>query len=56
MAYDPETGQVIMFGGFDGNQYLNDIWAYDPATNEWTELIPATGGAMQTRARLRPLS
>ena len=56
MAYDPETGQVIMFGGFDGNQYLNDTWTYDPATNEWTESIPATGGALQARARLRPLS
>ncbi len=56
MVYDPETARVIMFGGFDGDQYLNDTWAYDPHINEWTELIPAAGEAIQTRVRLRPLS
>jgi N-acetylneuraminic acid mutarotase len=56
MVYDPQTGRVIMFGGFDGERYLNDTWTYDPATNEWIESIPATGEAMQARVRLRPRS
>jgi N-acetylneuraminic acid mutarotase len=56
MVFDPQTGRVIMFGGFDGERYLNDTWTYDPATNEWIESIPATGEAMQARVRLRPRS
>lgn len=54
MVYDSDTGQVIMFGGFDGYQYLNDTWAYDRKTNTWTELMPATGEALQARTRVSP--
>ncbi len=41
MVYDSSTGRAIMFGGSGGSDYLNDTWAYDPATNTWTDLDPA---------------
>ncbi len=41
MAYDPTSGRVIMFGGFDDfGVRLNDTWAYDPVANTWTDLSP----------------
>lgn len=42
MVYDPKTGKVLLFGGTDSKVFYDDTWAYDPATNTWTEL--ATGG------------
>jgi hypothetical protein len=39
LAYDAATGQVIMFGGYDGS-YLGDTWAWNGTT--WTQLTPAT--------------
>jgi N-acetylneuraminic acid mutarotase len=46
MAYDPSTRRVIMFGGATGTSRFNDTWAYDSASNAWTELKPA--GALPT--------
>jgi Galactose oxidase, central domain len=36
MTYDPVSGKIIMFGGFDGRRYLNDTWAFDGTT--WTRV------------------
>src|SRR5689334_8423326 len=36
MTYDPVSKKIIMFGGFEGNGYLNDTWAFDG--NAWTHL------------------
>jgi N-acetylneuraminic acid mutarotase len=48
MAYDSSAGRVIVFGGIgksnpgdDSDTDFNDTWAYDPATNKWTELRPS---------------
>jgi N-acetylneuraminic acid mutarotase len=41
MVYDSSSGQVIMFGGSGHYGFLNDIWAYDPAANIWTEVEPS---------------
>ena len=41
MEYDPFTKRVILFGGRRASTRLNDTWAYDPATNTWTDLNPA---------------
>jgi N-acetylneuraminic acid mutarotase len=30
MEYDPDHGQIIMFGGFGATEYLNDTWDYTP--------------------------
>ncbi len=40
MVYDSASGQVILFGGYDGGADLYDTWAYDPALNTWTDLDP----------------
>ncbi len=44
MAYDPVTKQTILFGGMrdvgDTTYILNDTWAYDYESNNWTELNP----------------
>ncbi len=41
MVYDPDSEKVILFGGVDrANTTLNDLWAYDPSANTWTELHP----------------
>ena len=30
MEYDPDDGQMIMFGGFGATEFLNDTWDYTP--------------------------
>jgi len=44
MTLDPASGRMILFGGgvggVDGGDF-NDLWAYDPAANAWTQLSPA---------------
>jgi hypothetical protein len=42
MAYDQAGKKVILFGGWsEGEGFLNDTWAFDPAGNTWTNLKPA---------------
>jgi len=47
MAYDSGSDRVILFGGYGGNSAfigfpvpLNDTWAYDFETNNWTDMTP----------------
>ena len=40
MAYDAATGQVVLFGGYNGGAYLGDTWTYNGTT--WTQQSPAT--------------
>jgi hypothetical protein len=40
MVYDPATGQVILFGGYDQSAALNDTWCFDCQTNRWREATP----------------
>ena len=50
MAYDPTSGRLIMFGGVDfAGTSLDDTWAYDSATNAWTQL-EASGPQPRARA------
>jgi N-acetylneuraminic acid mutarotase len=30
------SGKLWLFGGISGSSYYNDLWKYDPTTNEWT--------------------
>jgi uncharacterized repeat protein (TIGR02543 family) len=39
-AWDPVNHRVLRFGGFDGTNFLNDLWSYTIA-NGWTQLSPA---------------
>jgi len=36
-GYDRPTKKLILFGGFNGNQYLQDTWIWDGATSTWTQ-------------------
>ncbi|HEX6160249.1 MAG TPA: kelch repeat-containing protein, partial [Thermoanaerobaculia bacterium] len=38
MVYDENLKKVVLFGGFDGEDYLRDTWTWD-GTN-WTEVKP----------------
>jgi N-acetylneuraminic acid mutarotase len=41
VAYLPDTGKLLMFGGYDGSVYMGDTWAYDIASGTWTDLAPS---------------
>jgi len=42
-AWDTTDSEMIVFGGAAGNTNFNDLWAYRPATNAWTQLaFPGT--------------
>ncbi len=40
MAFDPATGQLILFGGDSHSGFLGDTWAWTGGT--WTQLNPAS--------------
>jgi hypothetical protein len=40
MAYDPATGNTVLFGGVGSGSFLNDTWTWDGTT--WTEQSPVT--------------
>jgi len=42
---DPATGVAYLFGGRDGATVFGDTWAYDLATDAWTELAPQASPA-----------
>ena len=50
MAFDPATGQMILFGGFDGSGFQNDTWNWDGTT--WTQLTPATSPSARFEASM----
>jgi len=31
-----DSSRLTLFGGYDGNQWLNDLWVFDIAQNHWT--------------------
>ena len=39
MAYDPGTGQLVLFGGYDGG-FLDDTWTWNGTI--WTKQSPTT--------------
>jgi hypothetical protein len=45
MAFDPATGQMILFGGLGTSGLLNDTWNWNGTT--WTELFPATSPSVR---------
>lgn len=42
MVYLPEEKHILVFGGTDGRQFLNDTWAYDCVKKEWVRRTPKT--------------
>ncbi len=41
MVYDPDHHQIILFGGHDTQDRIDDTWVFDLEENEWTEVAPA---------------
>jgi len=44
MAYDSESGRVILFGGELGELFGpsgSSIWSYDPMTHQWAQMSPS---------------
>ena len=42
MAYDPASGLVVLFGGYNESySYENDTWVYNTSANTWTQRKPA---------------
>ncbi len=50
MAFDPATGQFILFGGLSGSGRLNDTWTWDGTT--WTHLSPSTSPSARNGASM----
>jgi len=47
MAYDSESGLVILYGGqtgywLDSNEQKHDTWSFDPESEKWAPMHPAT--------------
>ena len=40
LTYDQAHGQVVLFGGYSGGNYVNDTWLWNGTT--WTQANPAT--------------
>ncbi|MFX0065550.1 MAG: Kelch repeat-containing protein [Candidatus Hermodarchaeota archaeon] len=45
LAYDSVNQQVILFGGREAIDTLDDTWAYDPASTIWTVMDPASSSS-----------
>ncbi|MBI5486888.1 MAG: hypothetical protein HY905_06120 [Deltaproteobacteria bacterium] len=45
LAVDPETGELLAFGGTSGGVGLTDLWAFSPATSTWRLVVPSCSGA-----------
>uniref|UniRef100_A0A182PSZ4 F5/8 type C domain-containing protein n=1 Tax=Anopheles epiroticus TaxID=199890 RepID=A0A182PSZ4_9DIPT len=36
LIIDPMTSTIYLYGGWDGNEDLSDLWSYDVKANRWT--------------------
>jgi hypothetical protein len=50
MAYDPGTGQLVLFGGNDGSGVLADTWTWNGS--DWAEQSPATSPPARSDASM----
>src|SRR3954468_6836073 len=50
MAYDPGTGQLVLFGGSHFSSWFGDTWVWDGHT--WTQLHPATSPSARAGASM----
>ena len=42
-GFSNELTKGYVFGGYNGTQFLNDLWEYNAATNSWMELNSLSG-------------
>ncbi len=38
MAYNPDQGTILLFGGQTSTRRLSDTWVFDCSTETWTEI------------------
>jgi len=38
--YDSANERMIVFGGYDGTNHFNEVWAFDLTNNTWAQLSP----------------
>ncbi len=50
MAYDPDIGQLVLFGGYSAPTILNDTWDWNGST--WAQATPPTSPSIRTGASL----
>ena len=50
MAYDPVSGQMLLFGGADINGWFNDTWVFNGT--DWSQLHPANSPAPRAGATM----
>ena len=48
-VFDTQDRRMIVFGGESASGRLNDVWAFDLDTQQWTDLTPASGSAPALR-------
>ena len=49
MIFDPEGIRLLVFGGRERRDFLNDVWAFSLETMTWTELAPSNDGPAPRR-------
>lgn len=49
MVYDSNSDKVILFGGYDGSNQVNDTWAYDFISDDWTQMNPSSAPSTRWR-------
>lgn len=37
--WDPTQNRVVIFGGQAGGEFFNDVWEFDPAASQWTQVV-----------------
>lgn len=42
------NGKFVLFGGFDGSRWLNDMYVFDFATATWAEVLAPAGAVVPT--------
>ena len=50
MTYDPVSGKIIAFGGFDGTGYLNDTWSFDGTS--WAQIVTQSAPPPRAAAQM----
>ena len=52
MVLDPLGETLYLFGGWDGNSDLADLWAYKIPTEEWSLICKNTEDVVSIKCRL----
>lgn len=52
MVLDPTAELLYLFGGWDGNQDLSDLWVYNIASNRWTIICKDTEAVVSCQKKI----